>query len=1066
MKRPLAEVGWELASVLSLGAWTWWWQQRYGAQTAWALAWVLTLVWEWRLPTMLVRLPAAECLAGRVTAGWRGLMVSWPVFTVLSAGFGWSAPVAAGLAQALTGGWRLIATMRRSGGPGRAGSGQEAWAHALMVAVSAVIVWTTVQSWAFPRIGGPQHDYYNLLAHGFSKGTLAVDLEVKPELRNAPNPWNPAERPVGSAPADITYYDGRFYLYFGVVPTLLLIWPFQLLTGCDLPQAYTVIFFCLGAYWLWFHLWLRFLRDHFPRAGIVTTLAGTGLLGLAGGLLALARRGSVWELPIAAGQFFIALMLLAAYAAMKSTRPRGWLMLAGTALGLAVGSRPTLALAGGCLVVMVLVVAGRPFWGRAWMTRVASAAAWAGVPLAVLMAGLLTYNHLRFGNPLEFGLNYQLTAVYEAKATHFSLSYVTYNLDLYFLRAPSWGRYFPFVHPVDGLPSQPEGYYGYEYVYGALVTNPVIWLALPMLLWVLRPAAWREGRPGPFVALVAAGTLSLTAVLLGFNTAAARYMADFLPGWILLGLTGWAWLENHLADWPRWRRLARSVVAAVAVYGMVVAYGAGAEVHGIFQYFNPAGYARAARLLNTPVTWWENWRGVPAGPLEMTVTFPARGGNDLYEPLLIIGSAYLKDRVEVRYLVPGRIRLMYWPASHEPLFTEELTIEPGRPYRLQIEVGSLYPPEEHPYFDGWSEMEVISRKRWVRLELDGKVVLEKLAVAHEAAPELLQFGREHATDRCFTGTLGPIRRIPYSRNLSLAKVGGDMRLRVLLPEKITPRPQPLASVGQIGEADLLTLRLVDAERFVLGFERTGRGFGESRPFPVPANRVVDLRLRFGSLLPVKPGAPTEVLRRSAAAWVDDQPAAWWSFDEPLARSEPVALGVNAVRSPVPEEFFQGLVVKFQTLPVAGGWPEVPMRGVKILLASAPRPIPGPVLVTGVTGRADILSVQWLPNGRARLVYDHWGQASVTSPEFPWSAEAAHLLEMETPALASLGRGGEAPGRGVLRVKVDGVLRWETEVDYYPVAADTLRIGRNDIGASTATLSWPGVVLDLEPLPGP
>ena len=35
---------------------------------------------------------------------------------------------------------------------------------------------------------------------------------------------------------DLSYYKGKFYLYFGVTPALVLFWPYLLLTGHYLPQ--------------------------------------------------------------------------------------------------------------------------------------------------------------------------------------------------------------------------------------------------------------------------------------------------------------------------------------------------------------------------------------------------------------------------------------------------------------------------------------------------------------------------------------------------------------------------------------------------------------------------------------------------------------------------------------------------------------------------------------------------------------------------------------------------------------------------------------------------------------
>ena len=198
--------------------------------------------------------------------------------------------------------------------------------------------WTALGGWPVPRVGPRQADYYNLLVGGFRKGSLALDLRgALLALINAT--WDlVAKRPADLAPHDVSYYRGRYYLYFGVVPAVLLFWPFKALTGCDLPFVWSAIFFGVGAYLASAWLWLRLVRDQFPRASLLTKLAGVAALGTVGGQLALERRVGMWEVPIEGGHFFMVGLLAASYLALRSSRrgPYGSRRRA-LALGLAVG---------------------------------------------------------------------------------------------------------------------------------------------------------------------------------------------------------------------------------------------------------------------------------------------------------------------------------------------------------------------------------------------------------------------------------------------------------------------------------------------------------------------------------------------------------------------------------------------------------------------------------------------------------------------------------------------------------------------------------------------------------
>ena len=70
---------------------------------------------------------------------------------------------------------------------------------------------------------GPQDSYYNLLVRGFRDGQLNLKREAPPGLAEPGAArdlvWAPA---VTAGLADLSYYKGKLYLYFGVTPALLL----------------------------------------------------------------------------------------------------------------------------------------------------------------------------------------------------------------------------------------------------------------------------------------------------------------------------------------------------------------------------------------------------------------------------------------------------------------------------------------------------------------------------------------------------------------------------------------------------------------------------------------------------------------------------------------------------------------------------------------------------------------------------------------------------------------------------------------------------------------------------
>ena len=67
---------------------------------------------------------------------------------------------------------------------------------------------------------------------------------------------------------DVAYYEGHYYVYFGVLPVLLFYLPFYLLTGSSFPTAIGVLIACIMFVLGVTALMDRFARHHFKRVSL------------------------------------------------------------------------------------------------------------------------------------------------------------------------------------------------------------------------------------------------------------------------------------------------------------------------------------------------------------------------------------------------------------------------------------------------------------------------------------------------------------------------------------------------------------------------------------------------------------------------------------------------------------------------------------------------------------------------------------------------------------------------------------------------------------------------------
>ncbi len=479
-------------------------------------------------------------------------------------------------------------------------------------AVVAFYAWKSQQVvLQFPH-ADPAREYYNLLARGFARGQLNLDVEAPAGLRALADPYDPAANAAFRQSDytldrlhDTSYFNGKIYLYFGAAPAVLLFWPYHALTGGWLTQA-EAIAVCASVGFLAGVALLRAVwRRHFPSAP-AWALAGCALvLGLANSVATLLARPDVWEVPIAAGYAGVMLMLLCVWRALGTSPPRpapasagtwGWIAAASTAGGLAIASRPSLLPVAAVVFFPALKAwwETRPRGGHENSAPRASGASgrsrlWlaALVPLGVIGVALAVYNHARFGDALEFGQRYQLAGDRQGAVRHFSTGYFWFNFRAYFLARVQWGAVFPFLTDI-APQTLPAGHGVVDYPYGILTNTP---FALFGAAAVLAPILRRREEGGALAWLVGA----LLLVFLGgavlmcfFYGTCTRYQVEFHPALMLLAAVGvgelWAHAGASRITRAAWSAGLAATIVFSAGFGFLKSYqGTGKRLlgHGI-----------------------------------------------------------------------------------------------------------------------------------------------------------------------------------------------------------------------------------------------------------------------------------------------------------------------------------------------------------------------------------------------------------------------------------------------------------------------------------------------------
>jgi tetratricopeptide (TPR) repeat protein len=429
----------------------------------------------------------------------------------------------------------------------------ERWGSAL-AAIVVLVVYGVIAGTADSELGSRTgaEAYYNRLIDGFGKGQLSLDLAPPAGLAQLADPYDPVanarfhgEMYSPGRIHDLSYYHGKLYLYFSVIPAVVLFLPFHWLTGAYLSHQQACGLFC-GVGFLASAALLGSIRRHcFPLAGWLAATVSTLGVGLIPLVPVVLQRPDVWEVAITASYAFWMLSLLFVWNSCQRPAPSWPTALGlGMTVGLAIGCRPNSCLGASLLLWPLARALGvGPERDR---PRNHGAAAALLVPLAGIGAALLAYNYARFGNILEFGQRYQLSGekVAEGAIRHFDLGFLWFNFRLYFLEYPGWQGAFPFLKELT-VSKMPPGYGFVENPVGVLTLLPFILCAAAV------PWAIRDLPEGPRRALAAIVGAMLILFIAGagpiglYFTSAVRYQLEFIPALVLLAVIGFLALVSR-----------------------------------------------------------------------------------------------------------------------------------------------------------------------------------------------------------------------------------------------------------------------------------------------------------------------------------------------------------------------------------------------------------------------------------------------------------------------------------------------------------------------------------------
>jgi hypothetical protein len=330
-------------------------------------------------------------------------------------------------------------------------------------------------------------DYYWKLTQAFQQGQTYLLEEPNPELAKLENPYDHHQRKGLEYLWDTTYYDGKYFLYWGPLPAVIGVFV-SAITSKPVTDAGLVFSFvvsiALFSVLLLYEIYKKFqLPTWVFWGGVLAAMINAPLVWLL-------TRPTFYEVSIAGGQFFLMSGFYFLFLGFRNSKlNQGWIIASALSFGLSGATRINLLPSIIFLTALILL--------RIYLLKdkklSASAPAFLSVlvPLTIIAISLCWYNYARFGSILEFGHRYQLTG--PSLTTNYgdisSPKYIVPNTFTYIFRPPDISTEFPFfIIPwikENMWPSfirLPEHYYYTEPVAGILFVIPLIGLTTLLLV--------------------------------------------------------------------------------------------------------------------------------------------------------------------------------------------------------------------------------------------------------------------------------------------------------------------------------------------------------------------------------------------------------------------------------------------------------------------------------------------------------------------------------------------------------------------------------------------------------
>lgn len=409
-------------------------------------------------------------------------------------------------------------------------------------------------------------DYYETdFVQALSNGKIYLEENPSEKLMNLKNPYDATDRTANHLQRgedfiwDASYYNGKYYSYFGILPALILLVPYHLITGEYMYISMAILIFSMMTIWGLKELIINIFEKYFKNTPFKIMIFSMLILLFGSQILILNGRPKFYELAVISGLFFAITGINFMFVAIREKDVKyKYIFLSSLFLSSSVACRPTMLLTSLIALPVFVKILIRNLKKKKNITKSVMAI---GVPYILIGCMLMYYNYIRFNNIFEFGASYQLT-VNDMSNLKNRLMTIGVGIICNLFGMPRFIPSFPFITTNQDAFT----FYGYYYIEdmigGLFILVPICFAIFSVV------RLWKKSENKEICyAIFTFGIVGLILCILSIMMAGSlpRYLADYSWMIVIAGIMSFIALRNSYKT-DEGRRILDKILKVLVIY--------------------------------------------------------------------------------------------------------------------------------------------------------------------------------------------------------------------------------------------------------------------------------------------------------------------------------------------------------------------------------------------------------------------------------------------------------------------------------------------------------------------